>query len=358
MAKTIIGLYDDRATARKVVEELEARGFGEDHLRSTTYDDEGKLDKYDVDPDEGATVDALTGYGIPDDEANFYAEAVRRGGILVIARVHDQDAETAADIMARHNPVPYEQRSAAYREEGFETYEEAEPYGADEILEERERYADDRVARMKEIEEQLKICKREVVRGGVKVHKYVDTDVVEETLRLREEHIDVDRRAVDREATEEDLADAFTEDEVELTERSEEAVVEKTARVTGEVAVGKDVNYREEKVGGEVRKTRVEVEETAGEGAVASDTDWETVEANFRDHYDTAYATAEHDYDTYEPAYRYGYDMASDTRYRDRDFNDVEADLRKGYVKDHDESLWEETKDAVRHAYNSVRRAV
>ena len=357
MAKTIVGLYDDRATARKVVEALEAKGFGDDHLRSTTYE-EGGLGKYDVDPGEGATVGALTGFGIPDDEANFYAEAVRRGGVLVIARVHDQDAETAADIMAMHNPVPYEQRAAAYREEGFDTYEEAEPYDQDKIIEERERFADEGVARMKEIEEKLKIGKREVVRGGVKVHKYVDTEMIEETLRLREEHIDVDRRAVDREATAEDLADAFTEDEVELVERAEEAVVEKTARVTGEVAVGKDVNVREETVGGEVRKTRVEVEETAGAGAVASGVEWETFAPKFREHYDTAYASTDYNYDTYEPAYRYGYDMASDTRFRDRDYNAAEADLRRGYVDRHDEGLWEETKDAVRHAYNSMRRTL
>ena len=356
MAKTIVGLYDDRATARKVVTELEAKGFGEDHLRSSTYE-EGGLGNYDVDPKEGATPAALKGFGIPDDEADFYAEAVRRGGVLVIARVHDKDAETAADIMAQNNPVPYEQRSAAYREDGFEAYADAKPFSQDEILEERGRYAEEGVSRMKEIEEKLKIGKREVVRGGVKVHKYVDTEMIEETLRLREEHIDVDRRTVDREATPEDLAEAFTEDEVELVERAEEAVVEKTARVTGEVAVGKDVNYREETVGGEVRKTRVEVEETAGGAAVASGVDWKTVEAGFRKHYDTAYATTDHDYDVYEPAYRYGYDMASDTRYSGRDFNSVEADLRKDYVDNHDESLWEETKDAVRHAYNSVRRA-
>ncbi len=356
MAKTIVGLYDDRATARKVVEQLEAKGFGEDHLRSTTYED-GGLGDYDVDPKEGATPDALQGYGIPDDEADFYAEAVRRGGVLVIARVHDQDAQVAADIMARHNAVPYEQRAASYREEGFERYEEAEPYSDTEIREERERFADEGVARMKEIEEKLKIGKREVVRGGVRVHKYVDTDMVEETLRLREEHIDVDRRAVDREATAEDLADAFTEDEVEITERAEEAVVEKETRVTGEVAVGKDVDYREEKVGGEVRKTRVEVEETAGQEAVASGVEWETFAPKFREHYDTAYASTDYDYDTYEPAYRYGYDMANDTRYRGRDYNEVESDLHRDYVNRHDEGLWDETKDAVRHAYNSVKRA-
>lgn len=354
MAKTIVGLYDDRATARRVVEELEAKGFGEDHLRSTTYEEEG-LGRYDADPSEAATPEALTGYGIPDDEAHFYAEAVRRGGVLVIARVHDQDAEMAADIMARHNPVPYEQRAAAYREEGFERYEEAEPYSQEERRAERERYADENVARMKEIEERLKIGKREVVRGGVRIHKYVDTDIVEETLRLREEHIDVDRRPVDREATAEDLADAFEEEDIELTERAEEAVVEKEARVTGEVAVGKDVTEREETVGGEVRKTRVEVEQTGGRTAAASGVTWEAVEPGFRRHYETAYADTDLDYDQYEPAYRYGYEMARNDRFRDRDFTAAEADLRRGYAERHDEGLWDETKDAVRNAYNRVR---
>ncbi len=349
MAKTIVGLYDDRATAHKVVSDLEARGFGDDHLRFTS-NEKGDRNSYEVDVEKGGTPDALVGYGVPDDEATYYAEAVRRGGALVIARVHDQDAETAAEIMARHNPVPYGERD-------YDTYEaDADAYTGKQIVEERERYADQAQARFEEIQEQLKIGKREYVKGGVRVHKYVDTDVVEETLRLREEHIDVDRRAVDRKLTPEEADAAFNEDEIELVERAEEAVVSKEARVTGEVAVGKETRVREETVGGEVRSTRVEVEETAGRGATASGVTWVDVEPDFRKHYGTAYASTDYDYDRYEPAYRYGYDMASDARYRDRDFNEVEADLRKGYVDRHDENLWEETKDAVRHAYNSVRR--
>jgi stress response protein YsnF len=354
MAKTIVGLYDDRATAHRVVEDLEGRGFGEDHLRYASYE-EGERSNYEVDAKEGATPDALTGYGVPDDEAHFYAEAVRRGGALVIARVHDQDAETAADIMARHNPIPYEDRYAAYQEEGFETYEETEPYAQEEMLEERNRYAEEATSRMQEIEEKLKIGKREVVRGGVRVHKYVDTDVVEETLRLRDEEIHVDRERVDRSLTPEEADAAFKEETIEMTERDEEAVVEKEARVTGEVAVGKEVHEREETVGGEVRKTRVEVEETGGKAA-AGGVEWVEVEPTFREHYKTAYASNDYDYDYYEPAYRYGYEMAQKSDYRDRDYGRAETDLRKGYVHRHDEGLWDETKDAVRHAYNSVRR--
>ncbi len=349
MAKTIVGLYDDRATANKVVKDLESRGFGEDHLRYAS-NEKGTRSNYEVDTKTGATPDALKGYGVPDDEVDFYAEAVRRGGTLIVTRVHDQDANTAAEIMARHNPVPFGERD-------YDTYEaDADVYDEKKIAEERERYADQAQARFQEIEEQLKIGKREYISGGVRVHKYVDTDMVEETLRLREEHIDVDRRAVDRELTPEEADAAFREDEIELTERAEEAVVSKTARVTGEVAVGKETRVREETVGGEVRSTRVEVEKTSGQGATTGVT-WVDVEPDLRKHYETSYK-GKNDYAYYEPAYRYGYDMAADKRYRDRDFKTAEADLRKDYVKRHDESMWEETKDAVRHAYDSVRRAV
>ncbi len=356
MAKTIVGLYDDRATAHRVVEELEDRGFGEDHLRYASHE-KGERSSYEVDVKKGATPDALTGYGVPKDESEFYAEAVRRGGALVIARVHDQDAEVAADIMARHNPVRYEDRYAAYKEEGFTGYEESKPYDQDKIREERARYADEAKSRFEEIEEQLKIGKREVVRGGVRVHKYVDTDVVEETLRLRDEEIHVDRERVDRKLTPEEADAAFREDTIEMVERDEEAVVEKEARVTGEVAVGKEVHEREQQVGGEVRKTRVEVEETGGTRGTSA-VKWVDVEPNFREHYKGNYAKAGADYKTYEPAYRYGYEAALDDRYRGRDYNTVEKDLRKGYVHSHDEGMWDKTKDAVRHAYNSVRRAV
>ena len=350
MAKTIVGLYDDRTTAHRVLDDLENAGFTEKHLRFTS-NEEGKQHNFEVDANEHATPDALTRFGVADDESNFYAEGVRRGGSLIIARVHDQDVERAVDIMARHNPVRFEDRKKAYQEEGFKNYDaSAAAFSADEIKQERERFADEATARMKEIEEHLKIGKREVVRGGVRVHKYVDTDIEEETLRLREEHVDVDRRRVDRAATAEDLNDAFEEKTIEMVERGEEAVVEKETRVVGEVAVGKEVNVREETVGGKVRSTRIEVE-NLDTGVIA------TEEPAFREHYASAYTDADNDYDYYRPAYEYGY--AAGTTYTDRDYSAVEADLRNDYHQRHGEdSLWDDVKDAVRHGYNRAHAAL
>ena len=345
MAKTIVGLYDDHTTARTVLNELEAAGFGEDHLRFASH--ENTSTRYDIDPTDDASADALGRYGVADDEARFYSEGVRRGGSLVIARVHDNDVDRAVDIMARRNPARFEDRADDYLDA-----DDDEVYTAAQRVENRDRYADQQKQRLREIEEHMKIGKREVVRGGVRVHQYVETDVEEETLRLREEHVDVDRTAVNRTLSPDEADAAFEEKTVEVVERAEEAVVEKEAVVTGEVAVGKEVNVREETVGGEVRRTRVEVEQIADETYNAAD-------ADFRSHYDTTYGSSGRDYDEVQPAYRYGY--AARQTYGDRDYSAVENDLRSDYTArygDGDDSLWDDMKDAVRHGYNKAKAAV
>jgi stress response protein YsnF len=86
---------------------------------------------------------------------------------------------------------------------------------------------------------------------------------VEESVRLRDETINVERRRVDRPAGD-ITGDAFRERTIELTETDEEAVVAKTARVTEEVVISKDVTERTERVSDTVRRTEVDVENTAG----------------------------------------------------------------------------------------------
>ncbi len=347
MAKTVVGLYDDRTTARKVLDALESIGFGDDHLRFAS-NEQGTPSDYDVEAATEATPDALARYGVADDQARFYSEGVRRGGSIVVARVHDGDVDKAVDVMARHNPVRYEDRAEDYLADADQT----EAYSADQMQQNRAQFADQSQQRLQEIEEHIKIGKREVVRGGVRVHQYVETDVEEETLRLREENVTVDRTTVNRELSPDEANAAFEDKTVEVVERSEEAVVEKTARVTGEVAVGKDVNVREETVGGEVRRTRVEVEQIAGETFDAMDSDFES-------HYGTTYKSTGRDYDAYKPAYQYGY--AAGQTHSDQDYASVENSLRSDYSTRYnggDESLWGDFKDAVEHGYNKAKAAV
>ena len=116
-------------------------------------------------------------------------------------------------------------------------------------------------ARIPVVEEDVKIGKREVERGGVRVKTTVQETPVEEQVNLREEHVRVERRPVDRAATAADISQAQHGRTIDVREKSEEAVVQKEARVVEEVVVDKEATQRTETVRDTVRKTDVDVVE-------------------------------------------------------------------------------------------------
>jgi uncharacterized protein (TIGR02271 family) len=111
-------------------------------------------------------------------------------------------------------------------------------------------------------EERLRVGKRDVSHGRVRIRSYVVETPVEEQVTLREERVAVERRPVDR--TLSDADQAFQERTIEAEERSEEAVVSKEARVTEEVVVRKEAEQRTETVSDTVRQTEVEVGDERG----------------------------------------------------------------------------------------------
>ena len=110
------------------------------------------------------------------------------------------------------------------------------------------------------VEEEMSVGKRTVDAGGVRVYRRVVEIPVEESVTLRDEHVSVDRHAVDRPVTDADLL-SQGDRVIELTETAEEAVVGKSARVVEEVVVGKQASEHTEHIADSVRRTEVEVEE-------------------------------------------------------------------------------------------------
>jgi hypothetical protein len=94
----------------------------------------------------GGIVGSLTGAGVPERDANFYAEGVRRGGTLVTARVDDAREPTAREILQRHKWVDPTVRGAVYREGGWASFDEKAPeYTPDQVAAERARYVGGRI---------------------------------------------------------------------------------------------------------------------------------------------------------------------------------------------------------------------
>jgi hypothetical protein len=105
-----------------------------------------------------------------------------------------------------------------------------------------------------------------------------------------------------------------------------------------------------------VRRWRRRVGEVEPTGAVpARDVrGLDTYDADFRRHYTTSLAGRGHPYERWAPGYRYGYELASDPRYSGRDWTAIEADARRDWEARH-QGPWDEFKDTVRYAWESVR---
>ena len=202
------------------------------------------------------------------------------------------------------------------------------------------------------VEEQLSVGKREVQRGGVRIYSRVVETPVNESVSLREEHVDVQRRAVDQPLNPGDLA-AFKEQSIEMRETAEEAVVEKSARIVEEVTVGKQVSERQEQINDTVRHTEVDVQRLDGSTAMS---DLRDDDSYFRNHFTSTYGASGESYDDYAPAYSYGSQMARSGKYSGRQWDQVEHDLRSDWDtrSSGGPSTWDKMKAAVRHGWERM----
>lgn len=88
----------------------------------------------------GGVIGALTGAGVSNDDAEAYAEGVRRGGTLVSARVSDADA-VRFEVLLDKSAVNIAARRENWQKAGWIKYDPAaKAYSADEVRRERELY--------------------------------------------------------------------------------------------------------------------------------------------------------------------------------------------------------------------------
>ncbi|HVJ54674.1 MAG TPA: general stress protein [Aliidongia sp.] len=86
----------------------------------------------------GGLIGAMIGNGVPEEDANVYAEGVRRGGTLITVRVGEDLVTTARRILDEYRPVDARARGEAYRKDGWSRFDENAPVYTEEELE-RER---------------------------------------------------------------------------------------------------------------------------------------------------------------------------------------------------------------------------
>lgn len=173
MTRTITRSYDNYETARSVVEQLEAAGISSSDVsivgRNGENDETNAAEGAGIGASVGGAAGLLAGLGLlaipgvgpvvaagwlastaagalagaatgglvgsfvkeghDEDEANYYAETVRRGGSVVSVRAEPEHEATIEAILDGATPIDRDARTAQYRQEGWTRFDErADPY--------------------------------------------------------------------------------------------------------------------------------------------------------------------------------------------------------------------------------------
>ncbi|PTQ10339.1 hypothetical protein CLG96_13940 [Sphingomonas oleivorans] len=260
MSRTITALFDNRQDAEAAADRLRQSRIDADRIHVIDQTSPGYGERANGERGLWASV---KDFFLPDEDRQAYEEGIRRGCVLVTARVEELESDEAIRILEESRSVDFDQRQEEWRSSGW-TGIPSSGEAVDTSASAGRRTTGEAVSEehIPIVEEQLRVGKREVSRGGVRVRSYIVETPVHEDVTLREEHVSVERRPVGERVSTADLneADLMRERVVEVSESAEEAVVSKEATVREEVVIRKTAEEHVKTIDETVRHTEVDIE--------------------------------------------------------------------------------------------------
>jgi len=208
-------------------------------------------------------VGALIGAGVPEHEAAYYQSEFEAGRTIVTVTAEDR-ADEASAILRRNGAYDMSSRgsvagsTATTHTAGSTATTHAK--GATTHTTARGKAGEADTIQVKE--ERLHAEKRPVETGEVRVRKEVHTEHKTIDVPVQREEVVIERRPVHGEVAAESIAAGTMREgeEIRIPVKEEHVDVSKRAVVTEEVKVGKRVVQDTERVAGDVRKEEVQVE--------------------------------------------------------------------------------------------------
>ena len=359
LSKTVVGLFKDRSEVDSVLADLRKEGISKDSIKV--------VDQHELESDERLVgEEASRGEGIKGllkrlfgtqsfmdfEHGSLHRDWIRNGGFLVAVNTDDSHSARVNEIMEGYDPDAIKRMTktevTSESKRGTETLRAVSSQRSETI--ERATGIIGRDGREEEtipvIQEEMHVGKRKVRRSSIRVIKHVTETPVEETIRLRDETVTIDRRPVDRIVGEGDIA-AFADSQVEMIETTEEPVVSKETHVIEEIRITKNVVDHEEKIRDKVRRTDIDIEGFGPE---------RLRELGFKKDFSARFAKSGGNYSEFAPAYEFGSTLASDERYRNRDWASMETETRRQWEAKG--RSWKDFGEAIRHGWESTRRHV
>ncbi|MDQ5826411.1 MAG: YsnF/AvaK domain-containing protein [Chloroflexota bacterium] len=249
---TVVGIFPDETWAQGAISALQSGGF------NARLADRG-------------TVGNLANMGIDSNAASLYESRLGEGNVVVIVENAGGRGEDALGIMLQNGAENIDLSKDRTGNTTTTTtttdyYQSLQSTGAND-----RQYGnyDQNLGRARNIEEMnvllreetLTPVKQAVQSGEVQVQKVVHEKQQEIPVNLRHEEVTIERRAVDRPATADDLDD-MTDQVISVPVYEERAELQKQARVREEVTIGKQAVEEQQTLTGTTRHEHLEVNKT------------------------------------------------------------------------------------------------
>lgn len=241
---TFICLFHSPERAESALNALESAGIQRNRITSTWNGDA---------KDAQVSAGELRRVGVPDRDLHRLEKGLAEGGVVLSLEAPEDRSDEVERIFHHYSADKIDDTETTPRASDAAPVAGSEPAGRST----GEGFVVPIVA------EELVVGKRNVDRGGVRVFQRTVSEPVHEQMQLHNEHVVVERHAVDRAVTPADFETG--QGTLELLETEEVAVVQKVARVVEEVHVSKQGSDRVEQINDTVRHTEISVEEFAPE---------------------------------------------------------------------------------------------
>lgn len=269
--ETVVAVFDTRAHADAAVKALRAGGFANADI--SVFDEDrlaGGQKAAAAGVKQAGLWQRLFGDDVYEHEAAVYNQTVKHGGVVVSARVMDNEVAHAIAILDLHHPVDVHDRAVtsgiapAAHVEAVEKKIDAVPLAAAQKVAVTPKLAEVHDGVLRLAEEQLQVGKQMVETGRTRVRRYVTEREASADVNLHDEHAEVLRKAI----TDPKYIGAidWADGEIEVIETAEHALANKTARIVEEVSLKKVGTDRVETVKDKLRRQQVEVQHVGPDG--------------------------------------------------------------------------------------------
>ncbi|GAB3452630.1 hypothetical protein GCM10027321_01610 [Massilia terrae] len=357
MQHTLIAVFDNRADADRAQDDLLLAGFKRDCVKISTSDPTGITDSVtgSTDTTSTTTTSATTHhheglgasikhffadiFGTDNSEhAQRYSDAVSRGHhVLTVVTESEPEVERAADVVERHGPVDIDEKHAQWTGAGQISHPETmRASGAGGLQQAAPAARQSGYSGSAQHSEDLLRPQGE---QGLFAQQSLNDDVPMGTTY---------QEPMSREG--ESLQGSWLEGSALQAPGSTGSMYSVSLQgsrigegmqrdIGGSSRSGVRVFSRDTEMGGTASST---------EPSMLADDDY------YRNDWSRRYAGTG-SFEDYQPAYSYGAEMARNPQYRDRNWNDVESDLRDTWERRHPEhSNWERFKAAIRHGWDRM----